>query len=84
MASALELLNLKNLYQWSKTELQSLQNFALLLGLLPEVDGWSNRDKQSIVSMIREKGGGSEPKYISGFQQQRRLNNSLKELLKVI
>lgn len=76
----LEFLNIKNLFEWSKVELESLQNFTLLLSAFENISDWSNADRLACTSLIKEKGSGHEKTYISKFQKHRKLNEAIKNL----
>jgi hypothetical protein len=63
------------------TTRQVTENFSLLLSILPALDQWNVKDKAALLSVILEKGEGSEWKYIREFQSHKKLNNGLAKLL---
>jgi hypothetical protein len=69
-----------DLRKWSPLEQAAFADFALVLALVPEVKGWSNREKKSLAEIIRAKVGGSEAGYLRLTQGHERLKQAMLRL----
>src|SRR5277367_6717330 len=58
---------------WSALEQSAFADFAVVLGLAPEVKGWSSREKERLAEIIRAKVGASEGEYLRLVQGHGRL-----------
>jgi hypothetical protein len=56
---------------------KTLEDFAVVLALLPEAKAWSNEDKDHLVEIIRAKESGSEGRYLRLMQMHSRLRASM-------
>jgi hypothetical protein len=66
--------------QWSEVEMRALTDLAVALNLIPELHGWTNNEKESLVRIIRAKAGIDESRYLKLLQQHPRLRNALIKL----
>jgi hypothetical protein len=55
-------------------------DFALVLALVPEVKGWSSREKKSLAEIIRAKVGASEAEYLRLMQGHVKLKRAMLRL----
>ena len=62
---------------WSPDEQQSLENWALVLGLIPDLARWSPEEKQNIIKIIRAKSARNEMSYLHQTQNHARLRAEL-------
>lgn len=53
-----------DLPKWSPLEQAAFADFALVFALVPEVKGWSSREKERLAEIIRAKVGASEAGYL--------------------
>ncbi len=58
-------------------EQQSLENWALLLALIPDLARWSPEEKQNVIKIIRAKPARNEMSYLRQTQQHARLRAEL-------
>jgi hypothetical protein len=65
---------------WSPAEQESLQNWALVLALIPGLSRWSPAEKRQLISIIRSKAAPDEMNCFRQTQLQTRLR---KELLRL-
>lgn len=66
--------------RWNPIERQCLENWSLVLALIPDLNRWPASDKQDLVQIIRAQAGRDEMQYLRLTQKQQRLR---KELLKL-
>jgi len=54
-----------------------LENWSLILQLIPDLESWSEAEKQAVVKIIRAKAGVDETGYLRRLQRHQRLRASL-------
>ena len=59
--------------RWNADERRALENFSLLLALIPDLSSWTKDEKQSVVRLIRAKAGADELGYLRLLQKHERL-----------
>ncbi len=64
-------------YGWKPAEESALQEFALVLALIPDLAEWSEPEKAQVVKVIRAKASPDEAKYLRLLQQHSRLRREL-------
>jgi len=64
----------------NKMQRHAFENLALVLALIPDLDGWDEEDKRSIYSIVRAKAGGDEARYSKLLQAHRRLRPAIIKL----
>ena len=74
-----ELLDI-DLSGWSALEQSAFADFAVVLALVPEVKGWSSREKERLAEIIRAKVGASEVEYLRLIQQHLGLKQAMLRL----
>ena len=73
--------NLKpNLARWSQSQVQSLENWSLILALIPDLSRWSLAEKDQLVKIIRTKSTANEMTYLRQTQRHARLRAELLRL----
>jgi hypothetical protein len=73
--------NLKiNPSHWNLAQLQSLENWSMLLALIPGLGRWTPDEKQRLTKIIRAKSGGNEMFYLRQTQHHPRLRSELLRL----
>ncbi|MGA7756171.1 MAG: hypothetical protein WCB05_25320, partial [Candidatus Sulfotelmatobacter sp.] len=65
---------------WSEAERRSLENWSLILGLIPRIAGWTSEEKQELVRIIRSQSGRNEMEYLRHTQRHPRLRAELLRL----
>jgi hypothetical protein len=63
--------------RWSPDEQQSLENWSLVLALIPDLTLWSPEEKQNIIQIIRAKSARGELSYLRQTQNHPRLRAEL-------
>ena len=58
---------------WSESELHALNDLALVLALLPDLDRWNEGEKERLLRIIRAKASVEEARYLSLLQKHPRL-----------
>ena len=66
--------------RWSPDENRALENWSLLLALIPDLGHWSATEKQKVVAIIRAQAGRNEMRYLHLAQQHPRLRQELLRL----
>ena len=66
--------------RWSSAERRSLENWALILALIPGLAEWSSQEKRNLIEMIRSQSGRNEMRYLRLTQRQPRLRDELLRL----
>jgi len=66
--------------RWNLAERQALENWSLVLALIPNVNRWSPREKQDAARVIRAQAGANEMHYLQLTQQHARLREELLRL----
>jgi hypothetical protein len=65
---------------WNELQLKALNDLALVLALIPDLERWPRPEKQSVVDIIRAKASGDEARYLRLMQQHARLRNEIIKL----
>ena len=63
--------------KWTQAEQSAFANFAVVLGLVPELSGWSGAEKSALVDVIRAKAGETEIGYLQQLHGHRALKQAL-------
>jgi hypothetical protein len=66
--------------RWSSAERQCFGNWALVLALIPDLEGWSPKEKKDVVRIIRAQAGANEMRYLRLTQRHARLREELQRL----
>jgi hypothetical protein len=61
-------------------ERASFENFALVLGLVPEFSSWTREEKEALVQVIRARAARDEMRYLHLMQRHSRLRAALLKL----
>lgn len=69
-----------NPVHWSQAQMQSLQNWSLILALVPALSSWSRTEKNQLVRIIRAKSAPNEMTYLHRTQRHPRLPAELLRL----
>jgi hypothetical protein len=69
-----------NSSRWSPIEKQALENWSLVLALLPRLERWSAQEKRELVKIIRAKSARNEMSYLRLTQRHARLRQELLRL----
>ena len=59
--------------RWREAELNALENFALVLAMIPGIDRWSADEKQSAAQIIRAKANNDVVRYLRLMQRHTKL-----------
>ena len=70
---ARELLGLRSLNGWDRSQRLALQRWSPLIGVLPGVSRWKTADRRALGDVVRAKGGRRESDYVRRFDAHRRL-----------
>ena len=62
---------------WRETESAPLRDFAVLLGLVPDLGRWTTAEKQQLVQIIQAKAGRDEARYLKLMQKHERLKEEI-------
>jgi hypothetical protein len=62
-----------NAARWNGDERRALENFSLLLALVPDLSRWTEDEKDALVRVIRAKAGADELSYLRLLQKHERL-----------
>jgi len=65
---------------WNATEREAFSNFAYVLSLVPELEQWTQEQKQQLVQIIRAKAAGEEKDYLRLLQRHAALKRSVVKL----
>ena len=63
--------------RWTPAQQQALENWSLVLALIPGLTRWSPDDKQQLVKIIRAKSAPNEMTYLRQTQRHPRLRDEL-------
>jgi len=66
--------------RWTPAERRSLENWSLVLALIPGLKRWSPEEKRDVIAIIRSQSGLNEMRYLRLTQRHARLR---KELLRL-
>jgi hypothetical protein len=62
-----------NSRRWSREEQEAFAEFALVLGLVPDLPRWKREEKQALVEVVRAKVGPRESRFLHLLQRHARL-----------
>jgi hypothetical protein len=79
VATVTRALNLKPT-RWNPAQLQCLEDWSLVLSLIPDLSRWSPQEKQNVVRIIRAKSAPNELPYLRQTQRHARLREELLRL----
>jgi hypothetical protein len=65
---------------WAPTQKQALENWSLVLALIPDLSRWTPQEKQDMVKIIRAKSATNEMPYLRQTQHHSRLRDELLRL----
>ena len=63
--------------RWNFAERQALENWSLVLALVPNLSGWSLQEKQDTGKIIRAQAGPNEMRYLRLTQEHQKLRQEL-------
>ena len=63
VAAVMSRLKVRRWKQWAKNEIVALERLAPLIKNIPDLSGWSTKDKAALVRLIRAKGAVHERKF---------------------
>src|SRR5579859_4099652 len=66
--------------RWNTPEKRSLENWSLVLALMPSLRRWSCEEKREVIRMIRGQAGRDEMQYLRRTQSRARLRQELLRL----
>jgi hypothetical protein len=66
--------------KWGALERASLENFALVLALVPDLSSWTREEKEALMQVIRAKAARDEMRYLHLMQRHDRLRAALLNL----
>lgn len=66
-------LSIKNLPMLNNIQMEVLQNWSLLIGLIKNIENWTETDKAALVKLIQLKQSGKERDYVVALQKHRKL-----------
>ena len=66
--------------RWSLAEWSALENWSLVLALMPNLSRWSPQEKQDASKIIRAQAGPNEMRYLRLTQQHSQLRQELLQL----
>jgi hypothetical protein len=66
--------------RWTPAQRQSLENWSLILALIPDLPRWSPAEKQNLIKIIRAKSAPNELPYLRQTQRHPRLRDELLRL----
>lgn len=69
-----------NSARWSQAQIQALQNWSLVLALIPGLSRWSRTEKNQLVEIIRAKSAPNEMTYLRQTQGHSRLRAEILRL----
>jgi len=69
-----------NQSRWTAAERRSLENWSLVLALIPALARWSAEEKRDVIGIIRSQSGGNEMLYLRRTQRHGRLREELLRL----
>jgi hypothetical protein len=59
--------------EWRESELRALNDLALVLALISDLDRWTDSEKETLLRIIRAKASADEARYLKLLQQHSRL-----------
>jgi hypothetical protein len=63
--------------RWTPEQKRALENWSLVLALIPDLGGWRTEEKRAVVDVIRAKVGRDEMSYLREMQRHSRLRSAL-------
>lgn len=66
--------------RWTSAEQRSLENWSLVLALIPDLVRWSPKEKQDAANLIRAQAGHNEMRYLRLTRQHPRLREAILSL----
>lgn len=63
--------------RWNDDERRALENFSLLLALVPDLSSWTKVEKEAVVRVIRAKAGADELGYLRLLQKHVKLRREI-------
>jgi hypothetical protein len=66
--------------RWTPDQQQSLENWSLVLALVPDLARWTHQEKHQLVKIIRAKSAANEMTYLRQTQNHPRLRSELLRL----
>ena len=66
--------------RWTGAEFHSLENWSLVLALIPDLSKWTPNEKRELVEIIRSQSGRNEMWYLRLTQRHARLRDWLLRL----
>jgi len=66
--------------RWNAEQQRSLENWALVLALIPNLESWSAEEKRDATRIIRAQAGPNEMRYLRLTQHHTRLRRELLRL----
>ena len=66
--------------QWPEMEIRSLENWSLILALIPRLDSWPSEEKRKLEKIIRSQAGRNEMTYLQRTQRHPTLRAELLRL----
>ena len=67
-------------YRWTNAEQRSLEEWSLVLGLIPKITVWSDAEKWKMIEIIRAQSGPDEMHYLHLTQHHEQLRRELLRL----
>jgi hypothetical protein len=65
---------------WTNAERRSLEEWSLVLSLIPKITGWSPAERREIIAIIRSQSGPNEMHYLCLTRHHKRLRRELLRL----
>ena len=65
---------------WSEVELSSLSDFAIVIDLIPNLNRWSDSERQAVADIILAKADVDEARYLKLMQEHVRLRGAMIKL----
>ena len=69
-----------NSYRWTNAEWRSLEEWSLVLSLIPKITGWSPAERREMTEIIRSRSGPNEMHYLHLTQHHMKLRWELLRL----
>jgi len=66
--------------RWTAAQRSSLQNWCLVLALMPDLKRWSQREKRDLIQIIQSQSAANEMRYLRLTQRHPRLRRELLRL----